>query len=176
MGYTLTTEKDYATDSAEHTAHDTSIPFVAPLIDYVRDIATSPQTQHIKLIGICFGHQIISIAMGGKCERGENGWEVGVYGNETTEQGRYWWCGDVNGQGGDDRVVSLQDVPKTSLMASIYNRWYGDCLSRADNSTEITFRLSLPDSSSCSNQRNTLSIPPSSFTLLRRLLNPSRTF
>ena len=68
-------------------------------------MATSPQTQHIKLVGICFGHQIISLAMGGACVPGENGWEIGVYGNELTEEGRYWWCGDETGEG-EDRVVS----------------------------------------------------------------------
>jgi len=49
--------------------------------------------------------QIISLAMGGQCVRGENGWEIGVYGNEMTDEGRYWWTGDVKGQGSGDKVV-----------------------------------------------------------------------
>jgi len=42
--------------------------------------------------------------MGGECEAGTNGWEIGVYGNEVTEEGKKWW-GDVSGQGREDRVV-----------------------------------------------------------------------
>jgi GMP synthase-like glutamine amidotransferase len=76
------------------------------LIDFVRKIGSESQFQHIKLVGICFGHQIISIAMGGECVAGTNGWEVGVYGNECTEEGKKWW-GDISGEGRDDRVVSL---------------------------------------------------------------------
>jgi hypothetical protein len=49
----------------------------------------------------------MSIAMGGECVRGENGWEIGVYGNELTPEGRYWWCGDVEGQGGMNKIVSM---------------------------------------------------------------------
>lgn len=75
-------------------------------MQFVRDVATSPSKQHIKLVGICFGHQIISLAMGGRCVAGQNGWEIGVYGLDLTKEGRYWWCGDVEGQGGDERIVS----------------------------------------------------------------------
>ena len=91
-------------DLAEHTAYDTSNPFIPPLIEFTRKIGSQAEYQHIKLVGICFGHQIISIAMGGKCEAGTNGWEIGVYGNEITEEGKKWW-GDVSGQGREDRVV-----------------------------------------------------------------------
>jgi hypothetical protein len=54
--------------------------------------------------------QIISLAMGGQCVRRENGWEIGVYGNEMTEEGRYWWTGYVEGQGGEDKVVSSPTI------------------------------------------------------------------
>jgi hypothetical protein len=43
--------------------------------------------------------------MGGECRAGDQGWEIGVYGNEITEEGKQWW-GDVSGKGRDDRVVS----------------------------------------------------------------------
>ena len=88
----------------EHTAYDTSNPFIPPLIEFTRKIGSQAEYQHIKLVGICFGHQIISIAMGGECKAGTNGWEIGVYGNEVTEEGKKWW-GDVSGKGREDRVV-----------------------------------------------------------------------
>ena len=95
----------YFAEAPGHTAHDSTNPFIPPLIQYIRDIATAPDYLHLKIIGVCFGHQIISLAMGGQCVAGA-GWEVGVYGCDLTEEGQYWWCGDVVGQGGDQRVVS----------------------------------------------------------------------
>ena len=32
-----------------------------------------------KIAGICFGHQLIATALGGECERSEQGWGVGVH-------------------------------------------------------------------------------------------------
>ncbi|KAL0242025.1 hypothetical protein I308_106199 [Cryptococcus tetragattii IND107] len=105
---------------SKHTAYDTANPFIPPLIQFVRSLASSPTYQHLKLIGICFGHQIISIALGGACVQGENGWEIGVYGCHLTDQGRYWWTGDVKGQGGahkhKDHVPSLP--PGCTLLLS----------------------------------------------------------
>ncbi|KAN0035061.1 hypothetical protein ACTA71_004316 [Dictyostelium dimigraforme] len=34
---------------------------------------------NIKIFGICFGHQIIAEALGGKCEKNEKGWEIGQH-------------------------------------------------------------------------------------------------
>ncbi|WVO16933.1 hypothetical protein L204_104619 [Cryptococcus depauperatus] len=96
---------------SKHTAHDTSNPFIPPLIEFVHRIINSPNTLHIKLIGICFGHQILSIALGGKCESGNNGWEIGVYGCKLTAEGKYWWTGDVEDQGGED-IVYVQQMHK----------------------------------------------------------------
>lgn len=46
--------------------------------------------------------------MGGECRAGTNGWEAGVYRNEIEgKEGRYWWTGSEEGEGGDDAVVRL---------------------------------------------------------------------
>ncbi|KAM9981094.1 hypothetical protein ACTFIY_003395 [Dictyostelium cf. discoideum] len=34
---------------------------------------------NIKIFGICFGHQIIAEALGGKCEKNQKGWEIGQH-------------------------------------------------------------------------------------------------
>lgn len=39
----------------------------------------------IKTIGLCFGHQIIATALGGKIERAEQGWQLGVYKANITQ-------------------------------------------------------------------------------------------
>jgi GMP synthase-like glutamine amidotransferase len=31
-----------------------------------------------KIVGICFGHQIVAQALGGKVELNDNGWEIAV--------------------------------------------------------------------------------------------------
>jgi GMP synthase-like glutamine amidotransferase len=42
----------------------------------VRDVATNhPQ---VRIIGICFGHQIIASALGGECVPNDGHWEIGV--------------------------------------------------------------------------------------------------
>ncbi|MCT2539043.1 type 1 glutamine amidotransferase [Sedimentimonas flavescens] len=48
-------------------------PFIAPLENFIRKLVAAK----VPLVGICFGHQIIAQAMGGKVERFEGGWAVG---------------------------------------------------------------------------------------------------
>ena len=45
--------------------------------------------QKIKFIGICFGHQMIADALGGKCEVSEKGWGLGV--RKTTIRTQKSW-------------------------------------------------------------------------------------
>ena len=58
-------------------------PFIAPLEDFIRKAYAAK----VPLVGICFGHQIIAQALGGKVERFEGGWSVGPtdydFGGET---------------------------------------------------------------------------------------------
>ncbi len=48
-------------------------PFIKPLERLIRDIHAAG----VPLVGICFGHQIIAQALGGKVERYGGGWSVG---------------------------------------------------------------------------------------------------
>lgn len=47
--------------------------FIPPLEDFIRQIFAAG----VPLVGVCFGHQIIAQAMGGRVERFEKGWSVG---------------------------------------------------------------------------------------------------
>ncbi|MCF8484538.1 MAG: type 1 glutamine amidotransferase [Rhodobacteraceae bacterium] len=49
-------------------------PWIAPLEQFIRDAFAA----HVPVVGICFGHQIIAQAMGGKVERYAQGWSVGA--------------------------------------------------------------------------------------------------
>jgi GMP synthase-like glutamine amidotransferase len=48
--------------------------WIAPLEQFIRDSYAA----HVPMVGICFGHQIIAQAMGGKVERYAGGWAVGA--------------------------------------------------------------------------------------------------
>jgi GMP synthase-like glutamine amidotransferase len=48
--------------------------WIHKLIDYVKQVREkAPET---RIVGICFGHQIIAIASGGACVPNPSGWEV----------------------------------------------------------------------------------------------------
>lgn len=49
-------------------------PFIKPLEGFIRDA----YAKRVPIVGICFGHQIIAQAMGGKVERYDGGWSVGA--------------------------------------------------------------------------------------------------
>ena len=48
-------------------------PWIAPLMQFIRDAAAARVPQ----IGICFGHQALAEALGGKVVKSEKGWGVG---------------------------------------------------------------------------------------------------
>jgi hypothetical protein len=58
-------------------------PWILDLIKYIQHIANNTKQ---KIIGICFGHQVYSIAMGGKVEKAKS-WEVGLIHTDLTEMG-----------------------------------------------------------------------------------------
>ena len=58
-------------------------PWIAPLETLIREI----YAQEVPLVGVCFGHQIIAQALGGKVEKFKDGWAVG---RQT-----YDWDGEV---------------------------------------------------------------------------------
>ena len=49
-------------------------PWIPPLEDFIRAAFAA----HVPLVGICFGHQIIAQAMGGKVEKFSGGWATGA--------------------------------------------------------------------------------------------------
>ncbi len=49
-------------------------PFIAPLEDFIRAAYAKP----VPMVGVCFGHQIIAQALGGRVEKFAGGWSVGA--------------------------------------------------------------------------------------------------
>lgn len=49
-------------------------PWIAPLEQLVRDAVAS----RVPVVGICFGHQLVAQALGGRVEKHSRGWAVGL--------------------------------------------------------------------------------------------------
>ena len=58
-------------------------------ISQLRRYVVRLHDEKIPLVGICFGHQLIADELGGKTERAEGGWGVGVHEYEIIDQ---HWC------------------------------------------------------------------------------------
>lgn len=52
-----------------------SDPWITQLIDFVRRCDQKDKA----LIGVCFGHQLIHLALGGKAAKSDKGWGMGLY-------------------------------------------------------------------------------------------------
>jgi GMP synthase-like glutamine amidotransferase len=83
-------------------------PWIADLVEFVRDVARSD----VPVFGICFGHQVLAEALGGTVERAENGWGIGVH-TMRVEEGRSWMDPPVESvnllMSHQDQVVGLPD-------------------------------------------------------------------
>ena len=49
------------------------LEWIGPLMEFIRAASTS------KMVGICFGHQIMAEALGGRVEKSEKGWGAGLH-------------------------------------------------------------------------------------------------
>jgi GMP synthase-like glutamine amidotransferase len=49
------------------------LPWIAPLMDFVRSAASA------KMVGVCFGHQVMAEALGGRVEKSHKGWGAGLH-------------------------------------------------------------------------------------------------
>lgn len=50
-------------------------PWIARLMDFVREL----DKRRKKIVGICFGHQLVAQALGGAVEKSPKGWGVGLH-------------------------------------------------------------------------------------------------
>jgi GMP synthase-like glutamine amidotransferase len=64
----------YIITGSRYSAYDNSIPWIMSMKAFIRDC----QYHQSKLIGICFGHQIIADTLGGKVVKSMNGWNLGI--------------------------------------------------------------------------------------------------
>jgi GMP synthase-like glutamine amidotransferase len=63
------------------------LPWIAPLLGFLREAKG-----RTKLVGICFGHQAMAEALGGRVEKSGRGWGIGLHEYELWD--RASWMGD----------------------------------------------------------------------------------
>lgn len=94
-------------------------PWIAPLERFIQDIHAAK----LPLIGICFGHQIIAQALGGRVEKFSGGWAIGTqtyyYGDQTLTL-QAWHQDQVITAPQDARVLGGNDFCTNAILA------YGD--------------------------------------------------
>lgn len=94
-------------------------PFIKPLEAFIR----KAYAERVPLVGICFGHQIIAQALGGKVARFEKGWSVGPtdydFGGEKLTLNA-WHRDQVVEKPADAKVVACSDFCENAALV------YGD--------------------------------------------------
>ncbi|MCJ1311288.1 hypothetical protein MMC25_004959 [Agyrium rufum] len=69
---------------SKHNAHD-DIPWVNKLVDFTQRVLAQDR---VRIIGVCFGHQIVGRAMGVKVGKSDIGWETSVCKMDLTDTGK----------------------------------------------------------------------------------------
>lgn len=71
---TAQTYDGYVITGSPASINDDALPWVGPLLDFIRTIDAARQP----LIGLCFGHQAVAKALGGQVARHDEGWGLGT--------------------------------------------------------------------------------------------------
>lgn len=78
--------------ATEYNSFDND-PWILRLVEFAQQALAHP---HVRVIGVCYGHQIIGRAMGVKVARNDGesgGWEVSVCQVQQTEKGKEFYGG-----------------------------------------------------------------------------------
>jgi len=80
----------YLITGSRHSVYD-DLPWIEPLMSFVRQLDARGK----KLVGICFGHQLVAQALGGRTEKAAAGWGVGVHHHRFTRRPGWFDDGDL---------------------------------------------------------------------------------
>ena len=72
---------------SRHTGHNSfdNDPWIINLVEYTKSLLAQDR---VRIIGVCYGHQIIGRAMGAPVGRSDIGWETSVCDMSLTELGK----------------------------------------------------------------------------------------
>ena len=71
----------YLITGSSHGVND-DLPWITQLEDFIRSLHMAQK----KIIGICFGHQLVAKALGGSVIKSPSGWGIGISKNTITQQ------------------------------------------------------------------------------------------
>ena len=91
-------------------------------LDWIKKLGSFVQELHLKkkkLVGICFGHQMVAHFLGGKTQKSNNGWGIGIHESTLTSSAKHY---GIEGQN-YNLVCSHQDqivkpAPSSVILAS----------------------------------------------------------
>jgi GMP synthase-like glutamine amidotransferase len=86
------------------------LPWISSLVDFIGEVLAAEK----KIIGICFGHQLMAHFFGGRVAPAAAGWAVGVHTSEVVERKR--WMGGMGEMGESIALLSshkdqVQELP-----------------------------------------------------------------
>ena len=117
---TLNHHELYLIPGCMYSAYD-PLPWIEHLQDWVREAVS----QRVFLIGVCFGHQVIAQALGGKVEKYAGGWGTGIRQSSIVDQSMLDFFPDGKLQllyNHHDQVVALP-AGATTLATSDFCRY-----------------------------------------------------
>lgn len=83
----------YIISGSRHGVYD-DLPWISVLQQFIQDC----WDQEVKMVGICFGHQLLAHSLGGKAEKADIGWGFGIHSTKITDK-KPWMTDteDLNG-------------------------------------------------------------------------------
>jgi GMP synthase (glutamine-hydrolysing) len=158
------------------------LPWIEPLIEFVRLL----DTRHCKLVGICFGHQIIAQALGGEATKSDKGWGIGIATNEIVSNPN--WLSPLPKQlnllvSHQDQVVTLSEqarvIARSDFCPNFMVQWSDHIVSvqghpewQADYSRSLMdLRQDLYSEEEREQALTSLSTPPDNQIFTRWMLN-----
>jgi GMP synthase-like glutamine amidotransferase len=80
------------------TGHNSfeDVPWINRLVEFTQEVLAQDR---VRLLGICFGHQIVGRALNVKVGRSDQGWEIAVCDMDLTNEGKKVF--------GRDKIVSF---------------------------------------------------------------------
>ena len=92
-----------------------SLDWILRLREFVREC----HARRKKIVGICFGHQLLADALGGATHKAADGWGIGVHQTHIRES-QPWMCASANDSPNDSSNDASNDAPNEYNLVVIH--------------------------------------------------------